>query len=122
MVNVLVGNADAHAMNVSFILASDGQVTLSPLYDVFATVAYPQLSVVPGIFVEGVRDIRAITAENLVNEAVAWGMDRERATGVEAQIRLRAQAAMSQVIEEVSPIPAYLADLLQSRVDRFCES
>jgi serine/threonine-protein kinase HipA len=40
----LVGNADAHAKNVSLLHLPDG-VHLSPLYDVVATAAYPQLGV-----------------------------------------------------------------------------
>lgn len=75
-VHVLVGNADAHAMNASFVISDDGTVALSPLYDVFSTVAYPQLSVTPGMFVDKIRDIRAINRENLVNETASWGSRR----------------------------------------------
>lgn len=38
----LVGNADAHAKNVALLHQTDG-VRLAPLYDVVATVAYPDL-------------------------------------------------------------------------------
>ncbi|HEY1834237.1 MAG TPA: HipA domain-containing protein [Solirubrobacteraceae bacterium] len=38
----LVGNADAHAKNVSLMHLDDG-VRLAPLYDVVSTVAYPEL-------------------------------------------------------------------------------
>lgn len=39
----LVGNADAHAKNIS-LLHTDGGVVLAPLYDVVCTAAYPDLS------------------------------------------------------------------------------
>lgn len=39
----LVGNADAHAKNIS-LLHADGGVRLAPLYDVVCTAAYPELS------------------------------------------------------------------------------
>jgi serine/threonine-protein kinase HipA len=39
----LIGNADAHAKNISLIHARDG-VRLAPLYDVVSTAAYPDLS------------------------------------------------------------------------------
>jgi serine/threonine-protein kinase HipA len=39
----LVGNADAHAKNIS-LLHLDGGVRLAPLYDVLCTAAYPELS------------------------------------------------------------------------------
>ena len=39
----LVGNADAHAKNISLLHVRDG-VRLAPLYDVVSTAAYPELS------------------------------------------------------------------------------
>ena len=41
--NLLVGNADAHGKNFS-VLYDDGGSRLAPLYDLLATVAYPELS------------------------------------------------------------------------------
>jgi serine/threonine-protein kinase HipA len=41
--NAIVGNADAHGKNVSLLYAEDG-VRLAPLYDLLATVAYPDLT------------------------------------------------------------------------------
>lgn len=41
--NLIIGNADAHAKNFS-LLHRDGAITLAPLYDLLATVAYPDLS------------------------------------------------------------------------------
>jgi serine/threonine-protein kinase HipA len=41
--HVLVGNADAHAKNVS-VLHVDGGVRLAPLYDVVSTAVYPDLN------------------------------------------------------------------------------
>lgn len=40
----LVGNADAHAMNFSFVLSPTGEVSVAPMYDVFSTIAYPHLT------------------------------------------------------------------------------
>jgi hypothetical protein len=40
---VVVGNADAHGKNFSILYGSDGP-RLAPLYDLLATVAYPELS------------------------------------------------------------------------------
>lgn len=41
--NLIVGNADAHGKNFS-LLYQAGTVSLAPLYDLLATVAYPELS------------------------------------------------------------------------------
>ena len=43
IVQVLLGNADAHGKNYS-LLHRDGRVELAPLYDLLSTVAYPDLS------------------------------------------------------------------------------
>ncbi len=41
--NLLVGNADAHGKNFSILYEGDGP-RLAPLYDLLATIAYPELS------------------------------------------------------------------------------
>ncbi len=43
IVQVLLGNADAHGKNYS-LLHRDGRIELAPLYDLLSTVAYPDLS------------------------------------------------------------------------------
>jgi len=40
--HVLVGNADAHGKNISFLHREDGTVELAPLYDVMSTVYYSE--------------------------------------------------------------------------------
>lgn len=118
-ISVVVGNADAHAMNVSFVINDDGAVTLSPIYDVFSTVAYPQLSTTPGMYIDGIRDIRAITRDNLINEATAWGVDIEQASETVASICDQAPGAMRNAIDDVGSVPHDLADLLIGRAGTF---
>jgi serine/threonine-protein kinase HipA len=43
VVNVAIGNADAHSRNLSLIHLVDGTVTLAPAYDVIPTYHYPLL-------------------------------------------------------------------------------
>lgn len=43
IVNLMIGNADAHAENFS-LLRLPGAIRLAPLYDLLATIAYPDLS------------------------------------------------------------------------------
>lgn len=42
--NLIIGNADAHAKNFSLLRQADGDIVLAPLYDLVATVAWPELS------------------------------------------------------------------------------
>ena len=52
IVQVLLGNADAHGKNYSLLYREDG-IVLAPLYDLLSTVAYPDLS--PGFAMKVAR-------------------------------------------------------------------
>ena len=41
--NILIGNSDAHAKNVSLLFHSDGKVELAPFYDLVCTLSYVNL-------------------------------------------------------------------------------
>lgn len=73
---VVVGDADRHAKNVSIAHGSDGRIHLTPLYDVMCTRFYPDVSSTLGMFVNGQRDIDAVAPGDLVDEGMAWGLDR----------------------------------------------
>ena len=45
MINLVIGNHDAHGKNFAWLRPSDGRVRLAPLYDLVSTAMYPQLSV-----------------------------------------------------------------------------
>ena len=75
VVNVALGNTDAHAKNYA-LLHEGGLVSLAPLYDVV-----PTLEMTPGVLAMGMRidgriRIDRIGREQLVNEAIAWGLER----------------------------------------------
>jgi serine/threonine-protein kinase HipA len=83
VLNVVVGNAGAHAKNLSLLHASDGTVSLAPLYDVTPTTFYRQvptsrgpkdLDDTPGMFVGGKRSIHEITRSDLISEGRSWGL------------------------------------------------
>ncbi|HOG55379.1 MAG TPA: type II toxin-antitoxin system HipA family toxin [Candidatus Fermentibacter daniensis] len=44
IMNLLLGNADGHAKNLSLLHGLDGSVRLAPFYDMVSTLAYPGLS------------------------------------------------------------------------------
>ena len=90
--NLAVGNADAHAKNFSVLHEPGGPaVTLAPLYDVLSTIALDltdsagqpmQADMHLGQRVGGQADIRKVTAANLIDEAVTWGIRRRAASTV----------------------------------------
>ncbi len=104
---------------VSFVIDADGAVTLSPLYDVFSTIAYPQLTTTPGMYIDGVRDVRAVTRNNLINEAIVWGLNSDCAGDAIALICDDARSAMSKAIDDVGSAPNQLAEMLLARAGLF---
>jgi serine/threonine-protein kinase HipA len=90
--NMAVGNADAHAKNFSLLHEPDGPaVRLAPLYDVLSTIALEltdstgqpmRADTHLGQRVGRQTDIRKVTAADLINEAVTWGIRRRTATTI----------------------------------------
>ncbi len=120
-VNIVVGNADAHAMNISFMLQDSTEVHISPLYDVLSTLAYPTLSTTAGMFVNGVSDVRLVTRDDLVSEAVGWGMPTDRAASVVEAVCRDAGAALDRACEAIPTAPTDLVALLCERVASFSD-
>jgi serine/threonine-protein kinase HipA len=87
--NMAVGNADAHAKNFSILHeADDPIVKLAPLYDVLSTIALEiadgagnqlHADTHMGQHVGGQADIRKITAGDIIDEGVKWGIRRKTA-------------------------------------------
>jgi serine/threonine-protein kinase HipA len=79
--NVLIGNADAHGKNYSF-LYSNGERRLAPLYDLVSTIMWPELSTVPAMKIGRSRSITRVTATHWQKMAVecriGWPMLRDR--------------------------------------------
>ncbi len=117
-IHALVGNADAHAMNFSFMLSSTGEVSVAPMYDVFSTIGYPHLTTTPGMFVDDCRDIRLVSQVHLLNEAVSWGLTATRAADVLESVFSAAFGALEQALHEVR-VDDETANLLRERVSTF---
>lgn len=116
-VNVLIGNADAHAKNLGFLHGADGSVALAPAYDLMSTTFYPQVSTVAGMRMNGKTDIDAIDAEDLGREGATWGLDPvEARTRVDGLIDA-APAAISTAAAETDA-PEGLIGHLTERVRR----
>jgi serine/threonine-protein kinase HipA len=72
--NFLVGNADAHAKNVS-LLHVDGGVRLAPLYDLVSTAAYPELSTELSLSIGDELDPDAIAHVHWLDLAYDFGLE-----------------------------------------------
>lgn len=81
--NVLIGNADAHAKNFSF-LYSNTERRLTPYYDLVSTIAWKNLSKNAAMNVGGCKSISVFNAGDwrkmTLKAGVSWPITRERIT------------------------------------------
>jgi serine/threonine-protein kinase HipA len=111
--NVVVGNADAHAKNLALLHTSGGQVGLAPVYDVMSTTYYPNVSRIAGMAVDGVRHIDEITRAGLIEEAAAWGVRRPAAAARVDRLLEGAEQAIDRAAAEVGAPEQLTAALLR---------
>jgi serine/threonine-protein kinase HipA len=105
--NMAVGNAAAHAKNFSIVHDTDNPaISLAPLYDVLCTIALEltdsagqpmQADTHLGQQVGGQADIRKVSAADLIDEAVTWGIRRRTAGSVVAETLDRVLAAIPDI-------------------------
>jgi serine/threonine-protein kinase HipA len=75
VVNVAIGNADAHARNLSLLHLPEGSVRLAPAYDVIPTYHYPSHSRHLAQPVDGdVLRPESVTGAHLRAEVESWGI------------------------------------------------
>jgi serine/threonine-protein kinase HipA len=106
--NMAVGNTDAHAKNFS-VLHDQHKPAISPapLYDVLSTISLElsdgagqpmRADTHLGQRVGGQADIRKVTATNLTDEAVSWGIRRRSASAVVME-------TLDQVLNAIPAVP-----------------
>ncbi len=72
--NFLVGNADAHAKNISLMHSEEG-VHLAPLYDVVSTAAYPELDTTLSLSIGDELDPDLITSIHFADLAADFNLN-----------------------------------------------
>jgi len=72
--NFLIGNADAHAKNLSF-LYSGGTIRLAPFYDLLSTSVYERLNNKFAMKMGGQKDPRYLMASHLARFAAEAGIE-----------------------------------------------
>lgn len=89
VLQVVIGNADAHSKNISFLHHPDDiEILMSPIYDIASTVSMEpvdqfgnarKFTTKLGQYIDGKKDVNEVTKSNLVNEGILWGMRQVRA-------------------------------------------
>lgn len=86
---MLIGNADAHGKNYSMIYRG-GERRLAPLYDLVATIAWPELSTRPAMSIgsgKSINDVNPSHFRGMAEEAaLGWPMVRERIATLAGQV------------------------------------
>ncbi len=92
--NYLIGNADAHAKNLSLLITSEG-ISLAPFYDLISTAAYPDLTLNLALKVGGEnrpewmqeRHWEAFAGISGANPRIVWKIMVELSTAITQKAR-----------------------------------
>jgi serine/threonine-protein kinase HipA len=112
--NVLIGNGDAHAKNFSLLHEASGAMTLAPLYDLVCTLHYGDDRL--AMYVDNVHRTGRVTIERLANEAVGWGMSRERATDTIDELLRKAPEAIAAARAQTKGVPEGIISVLERQL------
>jgi serine/threonine-protein kinase HipA len=120
--NLLVGNNDAHAKNLS-LLYTDAGIRLSPVYDVVSTEVYPQLDRDFSIQVGGQRTVDGLHRHALDKFACSLGMKGSGLARLVLPVVERTAAALDPVLHRVAaeyehhPVLDQIRELVRTRAD-----
>lgn len=114
--NALIGNGDAHAKNFSLLYSDIGTVTLAPLYDALSTLCYGDEKL--AMYIDKLQRTRKVTIARIVNEAVSWGMGKERAQETISSLLDGAPAAMAAAHLETEGVPADLLLAIEHQLNQ----
>lgn len=113
VVNVAMGNTDAHAKNYGLLHHAPGQVSLTPMYDLVPALYLNPAMLEMGLRIDGVLRIDRVSRERIAHEASSWSLppasvEREiDATLV--RLRVGVDAAVARFPEAPSALAAFVA-------------
>lgn len=114
--NVLIGNGDAHAKNLSLLHEPTGGLALAPLYDLLCTLQYGDDRL--AMYIDDVRRTTRVTTERIENEAVQWGLSRTRAAAIVSDLLAKARDAITAAHDETQGVPAELVTTIENQLRR----
>jgi serine/threonine-protein kinase HipA len=114
VLNVLIGNGDAHAKNFSLLHHPPGALGLAPLYDLMSTLYYGDDRL--AMYIDSVQRTRRVTADRILGEAARWGLLRRRASQIIADILDRTPDAIALAMAETPSLPAEIPAIIDSQL------
>lgn len=114
--NALLGNGDAHGKNFSLLHQPSGALALAPLYDLLCTLLYGDDRL--AMYIDDVRRTNRVTVRRIANEAVSWGLSRERALASIGSLLAEAPAAIAAAHTEIAGVPADLVSTIEGQLEQ----
>ncbi len=114
VLNVLIGNCDAHAKNLSLLYKEPGIAGLAPAYDLLSSELYGERKL--AMYIDSVRKIEDVRADRLINEVAGWGVSVARARDTLGELLGRAKSAASAAARETDAVPGELLRLCERRL------
>lgn len=99
----LLGNTDMHAKNISFLRLADGRVQLSPAYDIAMRLHHHRDNRTFALDINGEFLVTEITIDDVVAEALTWGIPAKRARRVIADLAFRLREALDAIDRSEHP-------------------
>ena len=131
VLHIAVGNADAHAKNVSIMLDGEGRVRLAPVYDVACALVYKDLPGALGpqpvnqrlaMSVNGSFEMDEVSAAALVAEGAGWpGLSSRRAAAVVEGTVGELAGVVDAAAKTTRDLDRELLDLVGGRVARLAD-
>jgi serine/threonine-protein kinase HipA len=119
-VNALIGNGDAHAKNFSLLHTEEGTLTLTPLYDLTCTLCYGDDRL--AMYIDNINRTNRVTVERIANEALKWGVSKERATKTILNLLERAPAAIAASRDETEGVPEEMVSTIEGQLAQLLAS
>ncbi|HEY6311055.1 MAG TPA: HipA domain-containing protein [Streptosporangiaceae bacterium] len=116
VLNVLIGNGDAHAKNFSLLHHASGALGLAPLYDLMSTLYYDDDRL--AMYIDAVQRTRRVTADRILNGATRWGFAKRRASAIVADILDRAPDAVLLAAAETESLPGEIPEIVGQQLDQ----
>ncbi len=124
MFNVLIGNADAHGKNYSF-LYSSGERKLAPLYDLVSTMAWPVLSKNLAMKIGSCASVNAFNISDWMKMAeknkLGWPMIKERLSEINSTTLECLEEVSSMTAKYNRPMADKLHKATELRAERMIE-
>ncbi|GAB7004673.1 type II toxin-antitoxin system HipA family toxin [Nocardioides sp. AN3] len=108
-----IGNGDAHGKNLSLLHSDQATITLAPLYDTVPTALWSRLPDRAAMWVNGKTRLSAVTARDLVAEAMSWPMSEQAATATVARTADELLDAAGRL-----DLPDHVVELVTERAKR----